>query len=252
MRRRMIAANWKLHNTVAESVELTRAIAALLSEVEEVDVVLAPTFLALDAVGKEIRGGPIHLAAQNLFWESVGAFTGEVSAPLLKAVGCTHVIVGHSERRQQFGDTDEQVHRRLAAALGAELTPILCLGEQLADRRAGATEEVVKRQLDGAFGDLTRPEIGPIVIAYEPVWAIGTGVTAEPADAQAVHRFIRSRLRERAGEAADRTRILYGGSVTASNSGDLMGQQDIDGVLVGGASLDAEEFVKIVRSGVLG
>ena len=250
MRTPIVTANWKMHKTIAESVALAAEVVRLVSETVETEVIVAPTFVALDAVAKALRGSTIGLAAQNLFWEPAGAFTGEISAPLLKAAGCSHVILGHSERRQHFSDTDEQINRRLHAALDHGLIPIVCVGEYLEDRQAGRTQEVVGRQLKGTLGTLTKSRMGAIVIAYEPVWAIGTGVTASADEAQEVHAFIRSWVSERLPEAAATMRILHGGSVTAANSVALMCEPDIDGLLVGGASLNAKEFAAIVRSGV--
>ncbi|MBI3090953.1 MAG: triose-phosphate isomerase [Candidatus Tectomicrobia bacterium] len=250
MRRPLVAGNWKLHKTVAESVALAEELLHLLGEVREVDILVAPTFVALDAVARVLRGTRLAVAAQNLFWEPAGAYTGEVSAPLLTAVGCSAVILGHSERRQHFGDSEAQISRRVQAALASGLTPIVCVGETLAERRAGRTAAIIGQQLEGTLGALTPSELRSIVIAYEPVWAIGTGVSAGPAQAQEVHALIRAWVRARAPEVSAALRLLYGGSVKASNSAALLGEPDIDGALVGGASLDAREFAAIVRSGV--
>lgn len=243
-----IAGNWKMNKTVNEAVDLVTNLKVLLSNVRGVEVAVAPPYPALYAVGRALQGSFIHLAAQNLFWEERGAFTGEVSAPMLKDVGCEYVIVGHSERRQYFGETDETVNRRLKAALGHGLKPIFCVGETLKDREEGKTFSVIETQLEGGLKDLTEEVLFRCVIAYEPVWAIGTGKTATPEQAQEVHRFIREKLTKLYSKAvAEALRIQYGGSVTPENVKGLMEQEDIDGALVGGASLKAEAFADIVR-----
>jgi triosephosphate isomerase len=212
------------------------------------EVAIAPPFTALYAVHKELEGSSIRLAAQNLFWEEKGAYTGEVSPLMLKEVGCQYVIIGHSERRQFFGETDETVNRRMKAALGQGLKPIFCMGETLAEREEGKTFSVIQRQLEGGLKDLGEKEMKSIVVAYEPVWAIGTGKTATPQQAEEVHRFIRDRLeRVYSRQFAEEVRIQYGGSVTPENIKGLMSQGNIDGALVGGASLKSETFSKIVR-----
>jgi triosephosphate isomerase len=243
-----IAGNWKMNKTVNEAVDLVTNLKALLSNVKGVEVAVAPPYPALYAVGRALQGSFIHLAAQNLFWEERGAFTGEVSAPMLKDVGCEYVIVGHSERRQYFGETDETANRRLKAALAHGLKPIFCVGETLKDREEGKTFSVIETQLLGGLKDLTEDALSQCVIAYEPVWAIGTGKTATPEQAQEVHRFIREKLTKLYSKAAaEALRIQYGGSVTPENVKGLMEQEDIDGALVGGASLKAEAFADIVR-----
>ncbi len=249
----LVAGNWKMHRTIGESVELARAVLHGLDRDARVEVVVAPVFTAIWAVHEALcsyeRGeSRVGLAAQDVYWEPEGAFTGEVSAPLLKDAGCAYVIVGHSERRQLFGEQDEAVRRKVAALLSHGLTPIACVGETLEQREAGETEAVVLGQLDAALTGLDAGSVARVVLAYEPVWAIGTGRTAKPEDAQAVHAAIRGRLRERFGDAAERVRILYGGSVKPENAAELMGQPDIDGALVGGASLKAESFLAIVRA----
>jgi triosephosphate isomerase len=209
---------------------------------------VAPAFTALHPVGKRLEGSPIRLAAQDCHWEDKGAYTGEVSAPLLKDVGCAYVIVGHSERRQFFGETDETVGKKLRAAQKAGLEPIVCVGERLEERERGATMEVVGRQVDGALKGLTKDELRKLTVAYEPVWAIGTGRTATPEQAQEVHAFVRARLAALSDAAtAKDVRILYGGSVTPDNARGLMSQPDVNGGLVGGASLKADSFLRIVR-----
>jgi triosephosphate isomerase len=243
-----IAGNWKLNKTVEEAVDLVRQLKASISEVKDVEVAVAPPFTALHAVYKELEGSFIRLAAQNLFWEEKGAYTGEVSPLMLKEVGCQYVIIGHSERRQFFGETDETVNRRMKAALGQGLKPIFCIGETLAEREEGNTFLVIQRQLEGGLKDLGEKEMKSIVVAYEPVWAIGTGKTATPQQAEEVHRFIRERLeRVYSRQFAEEVRIQYGGSVTPENIKGLMSQTNIDGALVGGASLKSETFSKIVR-----
>lgn len=247
MRTPLVAGNWKLHKTVDES----RALAAAIVESSEakspgVEVVLAPVFTALSAVRLVLEGTPVALSAQDLHYADFGAFTGEVSAPLLIDVGCTYVIVGHSERRQHFGDTDEVVSQKTQAALAHSLTPIVCVGETLAERESGSTHEVVGRQIDAVIDALSPDQLERVVIAYEPVWAIGTGKVAAARDAQEVHAMIRDRLANKDAGAAAKVRILYGGSVKPNNARELMEQADIDGALVGGASLDAESFRSII------
>ncbi len=257
MRKKLVAGNWKLHNTAAASEALAQAVVQAVgtgsgtgSGSGSVSVVLAPVFTALHAVRRVIEGSAIGLSAQDMHWEDQGAFTGAVSAPLLKDAGCTHVILGHSERRQLFGETDEGVRRKVGAALKHAPPPIVCIGETLAEREAGRTLAVVLGQLDAALADVRDADVlERIVIAYEPVWAIGTGKVAKASDAQEVHAAIRARMAERIDRgAAERTRILYGGSVKPDNAEELMRQADIDGALVGGASLQAESFLGIVKA----
>jgi triosephosphate isomerase len=243
-----IAGNWKMNKTVEEALDLVRQLKASLSNIEEVEVAVAPPFTALYAVSQELRGSSIRLAAQNLFYEEKGAFTGEVSPLMLKEIGCQYVIVGHSERRQFFGETDETVNRRIKAALGQSLKPIFCIGETLKEREEGKTFLVIERQVEGGLRGIGEEGVKSIVIAYEPVWAIGTGKTATPQQVEEVHRFIRERLeRLYLREITERIRIQYGGSVTPENIKGLMNQENIDGALVGGASLKSETFSKIVR-----
>ncbi len=243
-----IAGNWKLHKTVDEATESARDLAERLRDVRDVEVMIAPPFVALAPVAAVLGDGSVGLGAQNLFWEESGAYTGEVSGPMLASAGCRYVIVGHSERRQFFGETDETVNRRLGAALKAGLRPILCVGETEAERDAEKTFSVLDKQLrDGVKGFLS-DELGALVIAYEPVWAIGTGKTASREQAQEVHRFLRERLSELFDSGfAGALRIQYGGSVKPENIAELMAMPDIDGALVGGASLKPEEFSRIVR-----
>jgi triosephosphate isomerase len=248
MRRPVIAGNWKMNNNGAESVALVSQLKAMLADSREIDIVVAPPFTALGAVAAVLKGSPIGLAAQNVFWEESGAFTGEISAAMLKEVGCRYVIIGHSERRQYFSETDETVNKRLKAVLKASLIPIVCIGELLAEREAEKTLAVIEQQLREGLQGLSSEEMKKVIIAYEPVWAIGTGKTATPDQAQEVHHFIRDLIaRIFSKEVADDTRILYGGSVKPDNVDLLMSQLDIDGALVGGASLNADAFARIVK-----
>ena len=244
-----IAGNWKMNKTVGEACDLVRELKTTISGITgKVEVAVAPPFTALHAVRKELEGSSIRLAAQNLYWEERGAFTGEVSPPMLKEVGCHYVIIGHSERRQFFGETDETVNRRIKAALPQGLKVIFCIGETLKEREEGKTFSVIERQMEGGLKGLGDKEIGDMVIAYEPVWAIGTGKTATPEQAEEVHRFIREKLGKLySRKVSEEIRIQYGGSVTPENIKGLMNQPNIDGALVGGASLKAESFSKIVR-----
>ncbi len=242
-RRPLIAGNWKLHKTVRESVALVEALVAGGLGKRDAEVAVAPVYTALHPVASALQGSGIALGAQNLHPDDTGAFTGEVSGLLLKDVGCDYVIVGHSERRQLFGDTDARIAARFSAALRHGLRPILCVGETLEERDASKTVEVVLGQLVAGLGEASAETAGSAVIAYEPVWAIGTGRTAQPNDAQAVHEKIREALTER---GLGDLRVLYGGSVKPANAQELLAQPDIDGALVGGASLDPESFTAIV------
>jgi triosephosphate isomerase len=243
-----IAGNWKMNKTTGEAVELVKQLKASLSGVAGVEVAVAPPFTALQAVQKELEGSSIRLAAQNLFWEEKGAYTGEISPLMLKELGCRYVIIGHSERRQFFGETDEAVNKRMRAALHQGLNPILCIGETLKEREEERAFAVIGKQLQGGLRGITEEEMEKVVMAYEPVWAIGTGKTATPEQAEEVHQFIRRSLRDfYPGGIAEGIRIQYGGSVTPDNVKGLMSQKDIDGALVGGASLRPDTFSKIVR-----
>jgi triosephosphate isomerase len=242
----LIAGNWKMHKTVAEARALAREIRQGLSPSPGVEVAVAPPYTALAAVAAEIAGSPVKLAAQEVFWEKQGAYTGAISPPMLADVGCHYVIIGHSERRQYFGETDETVNRKVKAVLEAGLCPIVCVGETLEQREQSHTFAVVERQIRQGLAALAPGQGERLVIAYEPVWAIGTGKTATPDQAQEVHKLIRDLLPEVAG-AAD-LRILYGGSVTPDNAKELMGQPDINGALVGGASLKAASFLGIIAA----
>jgi len=247
-RRKFVCGNWKMHRTAAEARALVAELRGLADGLaEKVDVAVAPPFTALAAAAEALRGSRIALAAQDVHWEAQGAFTGEVSAPMLKEIGCAHVIVGHSERRQLFGETDESVNRKAKAVLAAGLAPIVCVGETLAEREAGRTLEVVSRQVRGGLAGLPADGVGWLTVAYEPVWAIGTGKTATTAQAQEVHAAIRALLRELAGGVADQVRIQYGGSVKPDNAAELLAQPDVDGALVGGASLKAGDFSQILK-----
>jgi triosephosphate isomerase len=249
MRTPFVVGNWKLNKTIAESLALVTELKNQLAAVKGVAVGVAPVFTALHAVAKRLDDSPIATCAQDCHWEASGAWTGEVSAPLLADAGASWVIVGHSERRQFFGDTSEGVGKKARAALAAGLGAIVCVGEMLAERDAGRTLAVVDEQLAGALAGIEAAAADKLVIAYEPVWAIGTGRTATPAQAQEVHAHIRQRLAERLGDgAAAAIRIQYGGSVKSSNAAQLMSEADIDGALVGGASLQADDFVAIVKA----
>jgi triosephosphate isomerase len=239
-----------MNKTVGESLTLIRELRGMVSMVrDKVEVVVAPPFTALSAVAKAIEDSNILLAAQNCFWEAWGAYTGEVSAPMLAEVGCRYVIIGHSERRQYFGETDETVNRRVKAALNSQLLPIVCIGETLAQREAGRTLEVVTRQLSAGLAGFAAADVARFVVAYEPVWAIGTGRNATSSQAQEVHAHIRQQLTGLYGrEISEQVRIQYGGSVKPENAAELMGQPDIDGALVGGASLKAADFAAIVKA----
>jgi len=248
MRIPMIAGNWKLHKTLDEATALVKELIPAVAENDKVEIVVAPVYTALSKVAEVITGSNIKLAAQNCYPEPHGAFTGEVSAPLLLDVGCRYVIIGHSERRQLFGEIDESVNRKLHAAAEAGLGVILCIGETLEEREGDRMLDVLRRQVRFALRNLSTAQMADLVIAYEPVWAIGTGVTASNEQAQEAHAFIRALVSELYDqETADAMRILYGGSVKPGNVDGLMTQPDVDGALVGGASLQAEDFARIVN-----
>ncbi len=249
MRRYIVAGNWKMYKTRDEAVNLAMSLVPLVSDVRSVDVVLCPPFTALYPVGEVLQGSGLQLGAQNMHFEDEGAFTGEISPVMLRSLGVSHVILGHSERRQYFAETDELVNRKAKSALAHGLVPIICVGETLEQREAGQTEAVVSTQLDGGLEGLEIDDPETLVIAYEPIWAIGTGRTATPGQAQEVHAFIRARLSHFFGiETAGKMRIQYGGSVKPDNAAELMNQPDIEGALVGGASLKADSFAAIVKS----
>ncbi len=251
MRRKIVAGNWKMNKTVDEAVDLVRSLKEKLAQgpVDDVDVVVCPPFVDLVPVRDVIAGSKIGLGAQNMYWEDAGAYTGEISAGMLLSASCSYVILGHSERRQYFGETNATVNKRLKKAFAAGLTPIMCVGERLEQRQAGITQAVVEIQVREGLADITADQAKQMIIAYEPVWAIGTGVNATPEQAQEVHRFIRELLAKMFGEeTAEAVRIQYGGSVKPDNAAELMSQPDVDGALVGGASLKAESFYEIVRA----
>ncbi|MDD4910295.1 MAG: triose-phosphate isomerase [Candidatus Omnitrophica bacterium] len=249
MRRPIIAGNWKLNKTIAESLELVNNLKRQLLDVEEVELVVCPPFTALAEVAEALFETNIQVGAQDCYWEDSGAFTGEVSAPMLKDAGAKFIIVGHSERRQFFSETDQTVNKKVKAVLKAGLTPIACVGENLTQREKGQTFAIIESHIKGAFDGISAEDAAGIVVAYEPVWAIGTGKTATPQQAQEAHNFIRKLLAKLYNDdVAGSVRIQYGGSVKPANARELMAQADIDGALVGGASLEAESFAAIVNN----
>ena len=249
MRRRIIAGNWKMNSSRAEGVALAAAIAAQIGGSAAADVVLCPPSVYLEAVGQAIKGSVVALGAQNCYHEAKGAFTGELSPAMLRDIGCSYVILGHSERRQLLKETDHDVNRKVLAVLGAGLAPIVCVGETLDQRKAGQTAAIVREQIEGSLAGLRAEQMLQIVIAYEPIWAIGTGVVATPQQAQEVHADLRKLLETRYNSGvASAVRIQYGGSVNAENAASLLAQQDIDGALVGGACLKADSFLAIVAA----
>lgn len=251
MRKKIVAGNWKMNKLIADAASLATAVKASLASQSEVEVVLCPTFTALKTVGDIVAGTQIRLGAQNMHWEQEGAFTGEISPGMLRDLNCQFVILGHSERRQFFHETDATVNRKVKAALAMNLTPIVCVGELLEQREANQTEEVVTTQVTKSLAGLDETGFRRTVVAYEPVWAIGTGRTATPAQAQEVHALIRKVLAKMCNPgAAQAVRIQYGGSVKAANAKELFSQPDIDGGLIGGAALDAKSFVDIVNAAV--
>ena len=249
MRRPILAANWKMQMTPSEGAAYVDAFLPLVADCDGADVVIAPPFTALDRVGRALAGSPVALAAQNVNAEEKGAFTGEIAAGMLVDVGCRFAIVGHSERRALYAETSETVARKARTLLDHGLQPIICIGETLEEREAGRTRDVVGEQLDTSLSSVPAASATEVVVAYEPVWAIGTGRTATPAMAQEVHAFVRERLAARVGDAAAQIRIQYGGSVKPENAKALLAEPDVDGALVGGASLDPESFAQIVKSG---
>jgi len=247
MRKKLIAANWKMYKTPNLAHDFVSAFLPLVKDHSRDEIVLCSPYICLPAVVEAVRGSQIGVGGQNMFWEKEGAYTGEISAPMLRAVGCSHVIIGHSERRQYFGETDDTVNRKLKAALAAGLQPIVCVGEVLEEREAGLTQQVLERQWNLAFSEISGVEAAPLIVAYEPVWAIGTGKTATPEMAADAHQVIRAQAAKAFGdETAQNLRILYGGSVKPENAKALMSQTEIDGALVGGASLDPKSFAAIV------
>jgi len=249
MRKPVIAGNWKMYKLLGEAVDTALALKPLVANANHCEVVIAPVFTAIKTVADKLEGSNVRVAAQDCAIQNdFAAHTGEVAPVMLKDVGCSHAIIGHSERRQYYGESDESVNWKTMAALAAGLTPIVCVGERLNERDAGEAETVVKTQLEGSLKGLTVSDLARIIVAYEPVWAIGTGKTATPEQAQEMHGFIRGIIAEaHVTDAADGLRILYGGSVKPENIAELMAQEDVDGALVGGASLDADSFAKIVN-----
>jgi triosephosphate isomerase len=253
MRRPLIAGNWKMNLDRGAALALATAVVQRAKTVPGVDLVLCPPAVYLAAVGDAVRGSPVALGAQNMYYEANGAFTGELSAGMLLDVGCTHVILGHSERRQIFGESDALINKKVLAALAAGLTPIVCVGELLAQREAGQTAAVIRAQFDGSLAGLSADQMGRTVIAYEPVWAIGTGKVATPEQAEEVHRDLRKLISGRYNQQlAETVRIQYGGSVKPSNAAELLSQPDIDGALVGGASLKPDDFLGIAAGALAG
>jgi triosephosphate isomerase len=248
MRAPLIAGNWKMNGLLGEARELAAGLRKELENQTAPEVLICPPFLALPAVGEILRGSRLRVGAQDCHWEAKGAFTGEVSIPMLREAGVTHVLLGHSERRHILGETHEMVNRKAKALLAAGLTPVVCVGELLEERNMGVTNEVVERQIAKGLDGLAAEDAARLVLAYEPVWAIGTGKTATPRQAQEVHRYVRKLVGQKfGGPVAEGVRILYGGSVTPDNVKELMSEEDVDGALVGGASLKVESFVRIAR-----
>jgi len=251
IRKKFIAGNWKMNKTAADGAALTKEILAAIGRETSVDVVLCPPYTALESVGRALEGQAVKLGAQNMHPEKNGAFTGEVSAEMLRSLFVSYVILGHSERRTFFGDTDAFVNKKTLAALANQLKPILCVGETLAEREGGSTLAVVKKQVEGGLVGVTAEQMNSVVIAYEPVWAIGTGKVATTAQAQEVHAYIRELLTSLYGApVAQKVRILYGGSMKPSNAPELLAQKDIDGGLIGGAALEAKSFVELVKAAI--
>ncbi len=251
MRTPIVAGNWKMNKTVEGSLQLIAELLPLLQDTAGVEVVLCPPFTSLWAAHQALRGAPVGLGGQDMHWEFSGAYTGEVSAEMLLTCGCRYIILGHSERRAYFSETDETVNRKLLASLKIGLIPIVCVGETLQERQGNVTQQVVRQQVRGAFTGVEPADVSRVIVAYEPVWAIGTGLTATPAQAQEVHAFIRALLSESYGTAAAASvRIQYGGSVKPENAGELFAQPDIDGGLIGGASLQAGPFAAIVKAAI--
>ena len=250
MRKSFVAGNWKMNTDSHSSVSLAEGVAAGTSEIagHKVDVAVIPPFVYLQSVARILSASSIAVGAQDIYYERQGAFTGEISASMLKDIGCIYVLCGHSERRHVIGETDELINKKVSAAISGGLLPILCVGELLEERQNDKTSEVVTRQIKGGLAGLGAEKVSAVTVAYEPVWAIGTGLTATPQQAQEAHNLIRKLLGEMYdGQVAEEIRILYGGSVKTDNAAELMGQQDVDGLLVGGASLNADDFVAIIK-----
>ncbi len=249
MRKLFIAGNWKMNKTISEAVELVNSLKREVVDIESVDIVVCPVFTALSEVADLVIDSNIGLGAQNVYWEEVGAFTGEVSPKMLKDAGCKYVIIGHSERRKYFGETNETVLKKIKAVQSAGLSPIVCVGETLDEREQKKTIEVIEKQLKDGLKEIKDDNLEDIIIAYEPVWAIGTGKTATPEQAEEIHKFIRGWIKENySSDISEEIRIIYGGSVKSSNAKDLMSQPDIDGALVGGASLESQLFVELIKN----
>ncbi|MEO6876629.1 MAG: triose-phosphate isomerase [Opitutaceae bacterium] len=248
-RKKLIAGNWKMNKTPADGAALAAELVTLIGKMAEVDIVVCPPFTALESVARAIDGSIVKLGAQNMHPEPSGAFTGEISAPMLRALFATHVILGHSERRALFGETDAFVNQKVQAAFKHQLRPILCVGESLAEREAGSTLKVVQTQLEACLEGVSKEQAATLIVAYEPIWAIGTGKVATSDQAQEVHGFIRGLLTKLYTEpVAERVRILYGGSMKPANAAELLAQKDIDGGLIGGAALEARSFVELVNA----
>jgi triosephosphate isomerase len=248
MRRYIIAGNWKMNKTIGEAIELANGLKRELYDIDKIDIVICTPFTAISEIGEVISSSNIDLGGQDLFWEEKGAYTGEVSAPMLKDAGCKYVIIGHSERRKYFNETNETVNKKLKAALKTGLLPIVCVGERLEEREGGKTFDVVRDHVENSLKDISKDEMSKITVAYEPVWAIGTGKTATPEQAEEVHKFIRELLTKLFDKnTAQGVRIQYGGSATPENIEGLITKEDIDGVLVGGASLKIDSFSSIVK-----
>ena len=247
-RKALIAGNWKMYKTCAEAVDEAKALVDRVQPMDDREMMIAPTYTALAQVSVVLKGSPVALGAQNLYWENEGAYTGEISAPMLISAGCSHAIIGHSERRQYFGETDDTVNKKIETAINHGLIPVFCIGESEQERDLNQTFSVLDKQVTKGLNNLSSKDLGTLIIAYEPIWAIGTGKTATTEQAQEVHQFIRSLIDKAFGsELAQSMRILYGGSVKPENIDELMAMPDVDGALVGGASLKADSFSNIIK-----
>lgn len=246
-----IAGNWKMHKNISEAVELVTSLIEAEKDLTEAETVVIPPFTALSEVNKVLEGSSIKLGAQDIFWEEKGAFTGEISPLMLHDAGCEYVVIGHSERRQHFGETDKTVNKKIKSALAHQLIPIMCIGESLQERKNGETMDKIEHQMDAGLEGIFKEEMSQTIIAYEPIWAIGTGLTATPDQAEEVHSFIRGKLEENYGnEIASCVIILYGGSVKPENTYSLIKEKNINGALVGGASLEADSFIQIAKEAI--
>ena len=252
-RKALIAGNWKMYKTCAEAVDEAKALVDRVQPMDDREMMIAPTYTALAQVSVVLKGSPVALGAQNLYWENEGAYTGEISAPMLISAGCSHAIIGHSERRQYFGETDDTVNKKIETAINHDLIPVFCIGESEQERDLNQTFSVLDKQVTKGLNNLSSKDLGTLIIAYEPIWAIGTGKTATTEQAQEVHQFIRSLIDKAFGsELAQSIRILYGGSVKPENIDELMAMPDVDGALVGGASLKADSFSNIIKYNRIG